>query len=345
MILRRDDGAPPPVGGDGAEASTDTARDAADAGRGAVGTDADGRVHVSVLIASMGRPSLAGTLRSVLAQDLPEGATLDIVVADDSGEGDARRIADAVSAERPGAPIRTVAAGGANIALARNATLEAARGDFVAFLDDDERADPDWLAGLLSTQRETGADAVFGPVRTVYAEGVPSWARRAGLYRKSFGAHGAALDTGSTCNALVRRGAIGALRFDPALGRTGGEDTDLFGRLRRAGGRLVASARGAVEEDVPAERVSVRVLRRRAIRAGHSTARLLLGTAGEPGAATAGGRLAHAAASLAKSILAYALSAAAWPFRRDIAIRFALKAWLNRGKVAHALRREAPRIY
>ncbi|MBK6703895.1 MAG: glycosyltransferase [Caulobacteraceae bacterium] len=36
--------------------------------------------------------------------------------------------------------------------------------EFVAWLDDDEEASPDWLASLIAVRRETGAQSVFGPV-------------------------------------------------------------------------------------------------------------------------------------------------------------------------------------
>ena len=43
--------------------------------------------------------------------------------------------------------------------------------DFVAFLDDDETADPAWLVELLRVQRTTGADVVTGTVLPVFEAG------------------------------------------------------------------------------------------------------------------------------------------------------------------------------
>src|SRR4051794_39642135 len=53
-----------------------------------------------------------------------------------------------------------------NIAVARNALVQAADAEWIAFLDDDEIAEPSWLATLY-TARDTG-DVVFGPVRALY---------------------------------------------------------------------------------------------------------------------------------------------------------------------------------
>ena len=42
------------------------------------------------------------------------------------------------------------------------------RGDFLAFIDDDETASENWLVGLIETAETTEADAVLGPVQAVY---------------------------------------------------------------------------------------------------------------------------------------------------------------------------------
>ena len=65
-----------------------------------------------------------------------------------------------------------------NIALARNRALEFGPADFVAFIDDDEAARPGWLTELCERIRQTGADAVFGPVHACFPAGAPQWAVR-----------------------------------------------------------------------------------------------------------------------------------------------------------------------
>lgn len=290
---------------------------------------------VAVAIASMGRPSLAQTLRSIAGQRLSPHVRLDVVVGDDGPAGAVQAIAD----DAP-MPVRVVPAGRRNIAATRNATLDGAHGaDWIAFIDDDEEAEPDWIAELLATAERYGADAVFGPIRPIYADDAPAWARRAGLYGKRPGDDGAVLKTGATGNALVRAAALDALRFREEFGQTGGEDTDLFARLANTGARLVASELGAVSERVPTERLRLAHLATRYTRGGHSYARIALEGRG---LATRSRFLASAALKVAITSGGAVLLVPLAPHR---AARLALRAWANRGKVLYALGRPAPSPY
>ena len=292
-------------------------------------------MRVAITIASVGRPSLAVTLASLAAQRLPEGAALDVVLADDGPPGRVAAIAGAAPV-----PVRVVQAGGRNIALARNASLDAAVGaDWIAFIDDDEVADPDWIADLLATAARHRADAVFGPVEPIYAPDAPGWATRARLYAKCPGTDGEAVATGTTANVLIRVDALGAMRFDPAFGRTGGEDTDLFARLARSGARMVASERGTVREHVVPERLRLAHLAVRYARGGHSYARIALAGRGPAGRLGfyAGAALKGLSTGLAALVLA--------PVVPHRAIGLALRHWGNRGKLLYGMGRPSPSPY
>ena len=51
-----------------------------------------------------------------------------------------------------------------NISITRNRTVELASSEWIAFIDDDERAPPQWLHELLSAAERYEADGVLGPV-------------------------------------------------------------------------------------------------------------------------------------------------------------------------------------
>lgn len=281
---------------------------------------------ISVLIASMGRASLARTLESLAAVRVPAGEALEVVIADDSAD---LRVAPLVARLDTPLAIRVVPVGAGNVSLARNASLEAAAGAWLAFIDDDETAEPGWLEGLLSAAAEFDADAVFGPVFPAYPAATPAWFRRADpLFQDwKWGENGREIGHGRTGNTLLRRAAVGALRFDPAFGRSGGEDHDFFRRLAAAGGRMVVTDRARVHEIVPQDRVDAGYVLRRAIRAGQTYAI----TQGRGGGRLRG--LVFGADALAKLAVAGTLAALLRPFDRARAFRLRMRMSTNYGKL------------
>ena len=292
---------------------------------------------VTICVASIGRPSLVQLFRSL--EDMRKPVPVRIVVADDSADGAARRVV-----EKSGPwqlPIDVCQVGARNIATARNACVDRAQSQFVAFVDDDEWVDGEWLMHLHNTAIRYGADAVFGSVDAVYPPATPPWLKKVGLFRNRPGNTGTLVSTGATSNALVRLDTIRRLnlRFDETFGRTGGEDTDFFFRLAHAGGVLVACADAVVYEEVPAERLEIARLRERYTRFGHTYARIVLARQGPAQ------RAAFYAAVVAKMLATGAISFAAWPFRRDLGLRYATRYWGQVGKLLYAADRPSPQLY
>jgi len=162
------------------------------------------------------------------------------------------------------------------ISQARNASLAlvGTDADFVAFIDDDERPDPDWLENLLLVQREYDADVVTGPVLPILDPQTPNWVVRGRFFERPRYETGKTLPIAKTGNALVRMSLLASMPepFDPRFGSTGAEDTELFRRLNRAGARIVWADSAVVREHVPTLRTSVRWLVRRAWRVGYAYA-------------------------------------------------------------------------
>lgn len=237
---------------------------------------------VDVCICTFRRPSLTEALNSILVQTLP----LDrfrVIVADNDHEPSARERVEA--ALRGRVDFQYLHAPARNIAVARNACLDAATADYVAWIDDDEVADPDWLERLISALGAGQAGAVFGPVQAVYPPDAPSWAAAADLHSTRAVETRKGVDTGYTSNALVRRAVIGDRRFDPDLGRSGGEDTDFFTGLHAGGARFVAATDAVVREAVTEDRLRLDWLLRRAFRSGQTHARRHLRPGARRGAA------------------------------------------------------------
>jgi succinoglycan biosynthesis protein ExoM len=159
-----------------------------------------------------------------------------------------------------------------NISLARNACLDAAGGDWLLFIDDDEIAEPGWLAAMAREAARGRWDVVLGPVDAVYSEAAPEWMRRGNFHSTRPVVRQGRIDTGYSGNALIRLDFVRrhGLRFDPALGRSGGEDVDFFYRLRDAGGRIGFAEDARALEPVPDGRASLRWLLARTFRAGQT---------------------------------------------------------------------------
>ncbi|MGP2490295.1 glycosyltransferase [Mesorhizobium sp. PUT5] len=232
--------------------------------------------RIDICICTYRRPHLAQTLRSLCALDLPDGSVVSVVVADNDTQPSARELVETVSPDLP-FRLRYIHCPASNISLARNACLDAAEGDFLAFVDDDSTVSPQWLSRLVETARDTGADAVLGPVRAIYPPSAPAWMRRGDFHSTKPAWVDGEIRTGYSGNVLLRRASphVEGRCFDPALGRTGGEDTEYFSQLHRSGGRIAYARDAVVDEPVIAGRACFSWLAKRRFRSGQTHGRLL----------------------------------------------------------------------
>jgi succinoglycan biosynthesis protein ExoM len=231
-------------------------------------------MDVSICICTYRRPFVVETIASALAQDGLDRMGAELIVCDDDPARSARSAVQAIAASAR-IPIRYVVSGAGNVAAARNACLRAARGEWVAFIDDDEIAERDWLPELVAAQATHGADVVKGYVRGVYPPGTPAWVLASNPYTRDYGPTGSPIRIVASGNVLFRRALAveNGVFFDERYGRTGGEDTDFFRRYAAFGARMIASRGAIVNEIVPPERVTVDYFRRRYLRLGQTSGR------------------------------------------------------------------------
>lgn len=200
-------------------------------------------------------------VRSLLAQEGMAGHELELVVVDNDPAGSAGAYVQDVAAKAP-FPVRYVHAPEPGVANARNAAVAAARGELIAFLDDDEEAPPGWLAALLAAQARFGADVVFGPVR---GRAPPHVQRHRDYLERFFSRQGpegsGPIDHYYGCgNSLLRRAALPDPErpFSAIRNHIGGEDDLLFGQMKAAGARFAWAAEAWVWEDPVPSRLSLR---------------------------------------------------------------------------------------
>ena len=211
--------------------------------------------HVSVLIPTFRRPeSFLRAARSVFAQ---QGvADIELIAVDNSPEGSALPAFAALAAEAP-IPFRWTHAPLPGVAQARNAALTMARGELIAWLDDDEEAAPGWLAALVAMRNQTGAQSVFGVVRARAPHGAPNAAFYEQLYsRDNAGCNGVTPNSYGIGNSLQpRRMFADGAPFDTSADQRGGEDDMLFASWRAAGATFAWAADAIVTEHLGAERI------------------------------------------------------------------------------------------
>lgn len=245
-----------------------------------------------VAMCTFRRPQASETLAALAKLTPPPGARVRILVIDNDDTPSARSLTEAAAAVSP-FPIRYIHAPARNISIARNAALAAAEGDFLAFVDDDETVSPGWLTALFARAEGERGDVVFGPVVAAYPREAPRWIVEGDYHSVRPVLVNGRIETGYSGNALIRRGRPwDAERFLEALGRSGGEDTEFFDRLVRAGATLLYAPLAEAREGVPASRLTFRWLWMRRLRYGQTHARVLKARAkaGLGGAALAFGK-------------------------------------------------------
>jgi glycosyltransferase involved in cell wall biosynthesis len=184
----------------------------------------------SVIIPTYNRAHLVGaTLRSVCAQTFPQ---FEILVVDDGSTDGTEEL---LAGLRDRVVYRRVAHGGAS--AARNAGLEMARGEYVAFLDSDDLWDPRFLeatvGALIAAPRAGFVYCDYSIFDGVIDEQGSTQVRCLKEHEKLRGNLFAALlrtDFLCTGGLLVRRDCFGQIGiFDPALPVA--QDWDLWLRL------------------------------------------------------------------------------------------------------------------
>jgi len=209
-----------------------------------------GGLTVTAVICTRNRADWARrALESLVAQDLDHDR-FDVLVVDNGSTDDTAAMAQAVAGLH--ANVRWCSEPEAGLSRARNRAIDEARGDILAFLDDDAVAYPSWARlHLEAFETDTTVLATGGPIILEWPDGRPSWLpeEHDSMY--------AALDLGSEpqtfagppfpfgANMAIRRDAFDAVgRFSVDLGRrdtnlVSGEERDLLERVHTAGARII----------------------------------------------------------------------------------------------------------
>jgi len=216
--------------------------------------------HVTVVVCTRDRPGLLDNcLRSLLLQAYP---AFDVLVVDNSESYSAKNLCRLRSVAWVPAPLP-------GLTIARNLGARAARGEYIAYIDDDAVAEAGWLEALMEGFRDPAVACVTGRVRYMKAVGdtraisadecEDNAARPAARFDASqlqdagFACFGGVGDGG---NMAFRRSAlVRDVAFDERLGRgrtlDSGDEHVIFASLIARGHRIVHRPAAVVRHPCP----------------------------------------------------------------------------------------------
>ncbi len=227
----------------------------------------------SICIPTYKRPELLKKLlESLFAQNGKENVDMEIIVVDNDDEKSAREICNSFS-NTARISIHYLTQSEKNISLTRNKAVQKSTGEYILCLDDDEVASPEWVSAHLDTFKKFNADVIIGRVIQDFEVEVPDWIKNHSIFKIPSPPTGTEAKKTYTGNSAIRASIIKDIEgpFDPALGLTGGEDTNLFWMLRKKGAKIVCCYEAWATEFIPSESANLKWIIERTFRQGYFT--------------------------------------------------------------------------
>ena len=234
------------------------------------------RIKIAIGMGTYQRPKmLSQALESLKGLELSDGLKIILILCDNDPERSGQLVFQKLSSALlfESKYCHEEARG---IVPVRNRILEVAiehECDWLAFIDDDEKVDSEWLSKLIETAHAYEADAVEGLVKYELPEKCEEWIAEMDFYGKKPRKTGDKLFSASTNNVLVSLRFVGEnnLRFNSRLNQSGSSDTHFFSELRRKGGKLVWCNEAITYETVPLSKTSKNWIMERAFKTGYTT--------------------------------------------------------------------------
>lgn len=216
---------------------------------------------ITVVVCTYNRAErLHDALNSLMHQDTEGQFSYGVVVVDDaSTDATPDTVRDA--AARSPMPIRYVRGSGTGIACARNKGIKESSSDWIAFFDDDQVAQPNWLNELFTCAMRTGADVAGGSLRlNLSNEKISKISNICRALLGETGGKGKPHKYGrrtfpSGGNMLVKATVFQIVGVFDELTTRGGEDTEFAVRLRRTGLKVWFTPTAIARHYVPAYRL------------------------------------------------------------------------------------------
>lgn len=234
--------------------------------------------QISIIICTYNRSQYLGRCLEALSAQAAAREMFEVVLVDNnSTDSTSEIVADFEARYGESVNFRPFLETNQGLSFARNRGVQEAQGDILVFLDDDAFARPDYVDNLLSFyNNHPEAAATGGRTYPEFEADKPDWMSR---YLMSLVA---AMDLGDEpklfprgmypigANMSLRRTAIESIgSFNTALGRKGsqmlgGEEKDIFLRLRAKGFQLWYVPDAIVQHIIPANRLTQAAIKKQA---------------------------------------------------------------------------------
>jgi succinoglycan biosynthesis protein ExoM len=212
-------------------------------------------------------------LNKLYLQKTDDAFTYSIVVVDNDERQTAANNVEVARSKYP-IEINYYCEGENNIALARNRAVQHAKGNYIAFIDDDEMPDNEWLLNLYKACAVYKAEGVLGPVVPYYEVAPPNWVVKGKFCERAMHRTGEVLhwSKSRTGNVLFKKVIISGSEnpFNQEY-KLQGEDLDFFRRMNKKGYKFIWCANAPVYELVPASRLTKAYFLKRAYIQGYTS--------------------------------------------------------------------------
>lgn len=242
-------------------------------------------MKVSVIICTYNRADLLlQSIRAIQKQDFPSDCYELIVVDNNSTDRTKEIVLDCAASST--LQLRYIFESEQGLSHARNTGIRHAKGEIVAFVDDDIDAPSSWLTSIVNSFKDPEVVAAGGPIRAMWLSCKPDWLTERWLGFLTINEFAQASETGEYKAPSYPWGANMAFRkdlicsvgmFSTDLGRVGHsllscEEKDLFRKIHATGGKVAFSPEAVIHHKIPAERTRKHWLYRRAFWQGRSDA-------------------------------------------------------------------------
>jgi glycosyltransferase involved in cell wall biosynthesis len=175
---------------------------------------------------------IAQAIESALAQTYPN---IELIIIDDGSTDNSRQVIDKYVKKNP--EIRFIKQTNHGLAFSRNIGLDAARGDYIVFLDSDDILSEEYVQSFYKTLYTKSVDIVYGDIEHIDSQSLPDGVE--GIFPE-FSLDELLVRNYINASAMVRKSAIGDLRFDGELRQLGltHEDWDFWLGLALKGAKF-----------------------------------------------------------------------------------------------------------